>query len=179
MDYAVIPLAGTQLLVSVGDKLKVNRVSHSEGEVFEVIPLLVSENKELEVGLPQVDSYKVALEVIEHTKDDKLYVHRFKSKSRYRRKRGHRQPISIIEVKDIVKKRGKAEAKVEKDTSDKVAQDESDEFSRLEVSTRTKNALEQAGETDLSKLRKMSKEELMEIKGIGEKGADEIITKLK
>lgn len=177
MDYAVIPLAGSQFLVSPGDKLKVNRVPYKEGDTFEVTPFLISKGKNLEIGLPEVKNFNVALKVVEHGKDEKIYVRRFRSKSRYRRKKGHRQPISVLEVLEITGK-GKKTKELKAEEKEPIREEKVD-IDSLGLSTRTENALKDAGKTDLSKLSEMNKKELMEIKGIGEKGADEIITKLK
>ena len=101
MSYAVIGLSGSQFLVSEGDKLKVNRLLEKEGSKFSLVPLLVSGDEGALVGTPLVENVKVQLSVLEHKKDKKIAVRRFKSKSRYRKNKGHRQPVSIIEVVKI------------------------------------------------------------------------------
>ncbi len=178
MDYAVIPLAGSQFLVSPGDKLKVNRVPYEEGETFEIAPFLVSQGKKLEIGLPKTENFSVALKVLEHGKDKKIYVRRFKSKSRYRRKKGHRQPISVLEVLEITSNGKKSKEEKAKKTTKPKPTEKEETLKSLGLSTRTKNALKNAGKTDIANLADMSKDELLEIKGIGEKGAEEIMSKL-
>ena len=179
MNYAVVPLAGTQFLVSEGDEIQLNRVSQKEGETFSIIPLLVSKDKALEVGMPETKNYQVSLSVVEHTKGEKLYVRRFKSKSRYRKKKGHRQLISVLRVEEIVKI-GKSKQKKAAGETPEVEESAGEvELGALDLSTRTENALKKAGKTDISNLKKMSKEELKEIPGVGKKSAEEIIKKLK
>lgn len=198
MDYAVIPLAGTQFLVSEGDELQVNRVSQEEGETFTIVPFLVSKDKTLEIGMPETAQYQVSLSVVEHTKGEKLYVRRFKSKSRYRKKTGHRQLVSVLRVEEISMKsvdstRNEAAGKTPEvgSHSAKATRDRSAETSGVKeaagesaelpagLSTRAKNALRDARKTNVSELKKMTKDELKEISGIGEKSAEEIIAKLK
>lgn len=98
-NFAVIRLNSKQYIVRKGDKLKVDRVS--EKATIEV--LLADFDGNLMIGAPLVDNIALDLEVIEDRKDEKVEVRRYKSKSRYRKHKGHRQPISIISVKDIIK----------------------------------------------------------------------------
>lgn len=98
-NFAVIRLNSKQYIVKKGDKLKVDRVS--EKAAIEV--LLADFNGELMIGAPLVEGIAFDLEVIEDRKDEKVEVRRYKSKSRYRKHKGHRQPISIISVNDIIK----------------------------------------------------------------------------
>lgn len=158
--YAVIELSGSQFLVSEGDKLKVNRLSKDEGETFSLAPLLLVSEGEVFIGQPNVENALVELKILEHKKDKKIEVRRFKSKSRYRRKKGHRQPISLVEV-----------AKIKKGTKGAGG---TEGFKETELSMRTRNALEKAGIKSVKELREMSSEELLEIKGIGAKAVEEI-----
>lgn len=98
-NFAVIRLNSKQYIVREGDKLKVDRVS--EGASIEV--LLADFDGNLMIGAPLVEGIALDLEVIDERKDDKVEVRRYKSKSRYRKHKGHRQPISIISVNGISK----------------------------------------------------------------------------
>ena len=98
-NFAVIRLNSKQYIVRKGDKLKIDRVS--EGASIEV--LLADFEGDLMIGSPVVEGIALDLEVIEDRKDKKLEVRRYKSKSRYRKHKGHRQPISIVSVNDIIK----------------------------------------------------------------------------
>lgn len=194
MSYAVIELSGAQFLVSEGDKLKVNRLPEEEGKGFSLTPLLVSSDEGIRIGTPLVEGSSVRFRVLEHKKDKKIEVRRFKSKSRYRKHKGHRQPVSMVEVTRIsTRKSGEGKelgsgilGLSSKETSELSPKEPSSgEFAAelplesLKLSTRTKNALEKAGIKTVSELKKMSKKELLEIKGIGEKAVQEIFTDLK
>ena len=98
-NFAVIRLNSKQYIVRKGDKLKVDRVS--EGASIEV--LLADFDGTLMIGAPLVEGIALDLEVIEDRKDEKVEVRRYKSKSRYRKHKGHRQPISIVSVNGISK----------------------------------------------------------------------------
>lgn len=83
-------------MVKEGDTLEVTRQSELSCKT-----LFYKDENGTKVGTPYLEGIVVDLERIEDKKDDKVVVARFKSKSRYRRKRGHRQPISVVKVKSI------------------------------------------------------------------------------
>jgi len=170
MDYAVIEFSGSQILVSAGDKLKVNRVAEGEGKKISLVPLLVSLGGKVQIGQPEVEKAKVVLKVLEHGKDKKISVRRFKSKSRYRKNKGHRQGISVVEVVSIKGKGAKGTEGTKAAEATKVAKG----LAGLGLSTRTMNALESAGVDSATKLKKLSKEELLALPGIGAKAVEEI-----
>ena len=87
-------------MVKEGDTLEVTRQSELACKT-----LFYKTDTETKVGTPFLENIVVDLEKLEDKKDDKVVVARFKSKSRYRRKRGHRQPISVIKVKSIKEKK--------------------------------------------------------------------------
>lgn len=96
MKYAIIELAGRQFKISEGDVLE---VTHQE--VLSCPVLFYKDDSQTMIGVPYLEDVTVVLEKLEDKKDKKVVVARFKSKSRYRRKRGHRQPISVVTVKSI------------------------------------------------------------------------------
>lgn len=98
-NFVVIELNTKQYLVGLQDELKVDRVN--EKSALNI--LLSNVGGELVIGEPYVTDVGVKLEVIENKKDKKISVRRFKSKSRYRKNKGHRQPISMVKVKEIAK----------------------------------------------------------------------------
>lgn len=102
MKTAVIKTGGKQYLVKEGDVLKVEKLNAKEGEkvVFDNV-LLVFDEKDVSVGSPKVEGVKVEAEVLEQGRDKKLHVIRFRAKSRYFRKYGHRQPYSRIKISAI------------------------------------------------------------------------------
>ncbi len=98
---AVISLGGKQHLITVGANLDVNRLSNKVGDKIETDALMVSEGDKVKVGTPKVAKSKVSLKVLAHNKQKKVTVSRFRAKSRYRRKYGHRQPTTKVEVTAI------------------------------------------------------------------------------
>ncbi len=101
MKYAVIALQGKQYRVSEGDKITVDLLDQVAEENFVVTDVLLVNNEgKIEVGTPLVKA-KVTLKVLEHGKDAKLRVFKYKSKSKYRKTIGHRQNITNLEVVSI------------------------------------------------------------------------------
>lgn len=100
--FAVIKIGGGQEMVSEGDVLEVPRVEGKEGSTFKTKGvLLVGGLEKIKIGTPTVAGAEVILKILEHGKGKKVEIRKFRAKSRYRRKTGHRQPISKIQVERI------------------------------------------------------------------------------
>ena len=98
---AVIKTGGKQYLVQPGDKIKVEKLEKKEGETFSFTDvLLVEKNKKVEIGNPLVKA-EVEAKVLSHGKGDKIIVFKYKSKKRFKVKRGHRQPFTLVEIEAI------------------------------------------------------------------------------
>ena len=100
--YAIIQLAGKQYKVSEGDTLVVNRLDQAaEGEFTLTDVLLTASDKATNIGAPLVPKASVVLKVVDHHQGDKIMIFKYKSKSRYRRTNGHRQPETTLQVVKI------------------------------------------------------------------------------
>lgn len=101
MIFAVIATGGKQYLVKPGDKLNIEKLNLKEGEEFEFDKVLLVKNQDgLKIGQTQVD-VKVRAKVLEQGRGEKTMVFRFKSKTRYKKKKGHRQPFTRVEILEI------------------------------------------------------------------------------
>ncbi len=102
MDYAIFKSGGKQYRVSTGDTLDIEKITAEVGSIAEFGEVLaLSNNGELNVGTPTVEGAKVLAEVKEQRRDRKIIVFKYKSKTRYRRKLGHRQSYTRVTVQDI------------------------------------------------------------------------------
>lgn len=98
---AIIKTGGKQYLVKPGDKIKVEKLDKKEGENFSFTDvLLVEKSRKVEIGKPKVGA-EVEAKVLKHGKGDKVIVFKYKSKKRYSRKIGHRQPYTEVEITGI------------------------------------------------------------------------------
>ena len=102
MDYAIIKTGGKQYRVKQGDVLDVELLALDVGSIAEFDEVLaVSENGQVNFGSPTLSGAKVTAEVQSHYKDRKIIVFKYKSKTRYRRKQGHRQNYTRLLIQGI------------------------------------------------------------------------------
>jgi large subunit ribosomal protein L21 len=119
-SYAIVETGGKQYKVAPGQKIDVDRLTVGEGEDIELSRvLLIADGKDTVVGNPIIDGAKVVATCLSEGKSDKVIVFKYKPKVRYRRKKGHRQIYSKLEIKEIVKPGEEAAPK--KTTKKKVA----------------------------------------------------------
>jgi large subunit ribosomal protein L21 len=101
--FAVIKSGGRQYKVSVGQRLEVNRLPYEDGKQIEISDvLLISDADRSLVGAPLVENAKVLATVEGQARGKKLIVFKYKSKKRYRHRRGHRQELTVLTIDDIV-----------------------------------------------------------------------------
>lgn len=96
--FAVIESGSKQYHVKVGDVVKVEKLNAEVGAMYSFDSVLMVNGK---VGAPVVDGASVVAEVLENTKTDKVIVFKKKRRHNYRRKRGHRQQITVLRIKEI------------------------------------------------------------------------------
>ncbi|MBT4698845.1 MAG: 50S ribosomal protein L21 [Proteobacteria bacterium] len=125
MTFAVIKTGGKQYKVSTNDTIRIEKLDDEAGKKFEFKEvLLTTDNVTTEIGSPMVDGAYVEAELLKQTRNDKVIIFKKRRRQNSRRKRGHRQHVSIVKILKIYGKSGKllAEAKnttVEKKTSEK------------------------------------------------------------
>jgi large subunit ribosomal protein L21 len=101
--FAVIKSGGRQFKVSVGQTLEVERLPIDDGEQIRIEEvLLISDADRSMVGTPFVDNAAVLATVERQTRGEKLIVFKYKSKKRYRHRRGHRQELTVLRIDDIL-----------------------------------------------------------------------------
>jgi len=100
-EFAVIETGGKQYMVSEGERVKIEKITgkFKEGDkiTFDKI-LLVDNGKDTTIGTPYISGAKVKATLEEISRHKKINVIRFKSKSRYFKKRGHRQPYFQVHI---------------------------------------------------------------------------------
>ena len=100
--YAVIESCGKQYKVAEGDVVFFEKLDAEEGKkvTFDKV-ILVSDEEKIQIGNPYVKGVKVEGKVISHGKGKKIIVFKMKAKKNYRRKQGHRQPYTKVEITSI------------------------------------------------------------------------------
>ena len=102
MDYAVFKTGGKQYRVKPGDTLDVEKLPTAVGSIAEFGEVMaVSDGGEVTFGSPYISGARVLAEVQSHYKDRKLIVFKYQAKTRYRRKKSHRQTYTRLLIQDI------------------------------------------------------------------------------
>jgi len=105
MTFAVIKTGGKQYKVREGDQFLVEKIDQPVGAEFDFEEVLLIGNGEAEntkIGTPLVEGAKVKARVLEHIKGEKKIVFKYKPKTRYKKKKGHRQPYTKVEILQII-----------------------------------------------------------------------------
>ena len=102
-SYAVVQTGGKQYRVSPGDVIDVEKLDGDVGARVDLADvLLVDEDGSVSVGTPTVDGAKVTAEVADQFRGPKIIVYKYKAKTRYRRKNGHRQSYTRLRIRHIL-----------------------------------------------------------------------------
>lgn len=99
--YAIANISGKQYKVEAGNTLVVDRLNAEVNEELSFPVLLAVDGADVKVGAPNVKDVQVKVKVLAHVQDKKIVVYKYKAKKNERKKQGHRQPYSKIEVLKI------------------------------------------------------------------------------
>lgn len=171
--YAVIETGGKQYRVSKGDVLNVEKLGVEDGKAVEFDKVLVlNDDKETKFGTPYIEGAKVLAKVKESGKGSKIIVFKYKNKKDYRRKQGHRQPFTTVEitalkgtgatpVKEKKAVQPKADAKTEKAAATKVAKTEEKKSAKADKQAKEKKAEKPKASKPVKVSSAMKKDELI------------------
>jgi len=99
--YAVVKTGGKQYKVSEGDILKVEKLEGAVGDAIELGEVLMVGGEEVRIGTPLLPGAKVKAQIVQQDKDKKILVFKSKRRKGYRKKYGHRQPITRLKITGI------------------------------------------------------------------------------
>lgn len=100
--YAVIKTGGKQYRVAQGDKLRVEKLAGNIGDTVTLGEvLLVGEGEGVKIGTPVVGGAKVEAKIVAQDRGPKITIFKFRRRKNYRRKSGHRQPFTALEITGI------------------------------------------------------------------------------
>ncbi len=100
--YAIIRTGGRQYRAEVGKTLDVERLPYEVNDSFEITDvLLVGDDEQTVIGQPHVEGAAVKVTVTDQYRGDKIIVFKYRQRTNYRRKRGHRQYYTRLRVDDI------------------------------------------------------------------------------
>lgn len=99
--YAIVRAGGRQEKVSVGDVVVANRVEGEPGSEISLAALLVVDGEKVTSAPADLDKVSVTAKIIDHGKGEKVEIGKFKNKTGYRRRQGHRQALTTLKVTGI------------------------------------------------------------------------------
>ena len=99
--YAIVRSGGRQHKVAVGDVLEIDRVEAEVGSTVELLPLLVVDGDAVTADAKKLDKVKVSAEVLAETKGPKIRIIKYKNKTGYKKRQGHRQRYTQVKVTGI------------------------------------------------------------------------------
>ena len=101
--YAIVKTGGKQYKVAVDDVVTVEKVDGAPGDEISLVPLLLVDGDDVTTAADALASVTVSATVLEHTKGPKIRIHKFKNKTGYHKRQGHRQPLTRVQVTKIAK----------------------------------------------------------------------------
>ncbi|MFL0459693.1 50S ribosomal protein L21 [Kytococcus sedentarius] len=99
--YAIVRAGGRQEKVSVGDVLTVDKVAGEAGESIDLQPLLLVDGSTVTAASDKLAAASVTAEILGATKGPKITIQQYKNKTGYKRRQGHRQPLTEVKITAI------------------------------------------------------------------------------
>jgi len=99
--YAIVKTGGKQYKVAVGDVVKIEKLDAEQGASVSLPVALVVEGAKVTTSADALVKVAVTGEVLEHTKGPKIRIHKFKNKTGYHKRQGHRQQLTVVKVTGI------------------------------------------------------------------------------
>ena len=100
--FAIVQVGSLQYKITEGDQIEVNRLQSEEGKSLTLDQvLLYSNEKDVRVGQPYLKDVKVTAEVVKKTRGEKVVAFKFRRRKGYSRKVGHRQDLTVLNIKKI------------------------------------------------------------------------------
>jgi large subunit ribosomal protein L21 len=101
--YAIVKTGGKQYKVAVDDVVTVEKIDGAPGDEISLAPVLLVDGDDLTTDASALGAATVTATVVEHTKGPKIRIHKFKNKTGYHKRQGHRQPLTRVRVTGITK----------------------------------------------------------------------------
>ncbi|QWW20694.1 50S ribosomal protein L21 [Schaalia sp. 19OD2882] len=101
MVYAIVKAGGRQEKVSVGDVVVVDKLAEEIGASIELQPLMLVDGDKITVDADSLKKVTVKAEVVDTAKGPKISIIKYKNKTGYRKRQGHRQKMSVVKITEI------------------------------------------------------------------------------
>ena len=101
--YAIVKTGGKQYKVAEGDVITVEKLDAADGAEVNLAAILLVDGDTVTHEADKLAAAKITAEVVAQTKGPKIRIHKFKNKTGYHKRQGHRQPLTDVVVRDITK----------------------------------------------------------------------------
>ena len=99
--YAIVKTGGRQYKVAEGDLVKVEKIEGEPGSSVALTPILLVDGAEVTTSADKLAKVSVSAEIVEQTKGPKIKILKYKNKTGYKKRQGHRQPLTVLKVTGI------------------------------------------------------------------------------
>ncbi len=162
--YAIVEIAGQQFKVAKDQKVYVHRLQEAEGSkvTFDKV-MLIDNNGDVTIGAPAIKGAGVTAKVLGHLKGEKVIVFKKKRRKGYKKKNGHRQYLTEIQIEDIAASGSGAKKEVKKAAPKKVTK-KGDDLKKIEgIGPKIAETLAEAGILTFAALAKSEPSKIAEI----------------
>ena len=153
--YAIVEIAGQQFKVAKDQKVYVHRLKEAEGSkvTFNKV-MLLEDGKNVTIGAPAIEGAEVTAKILGHLKGDKVIVFKKKRRKGYKKKNGHRQYLSEIQIESI------AASGAKKAPAKKAAAPKKEEYIPSEEALEVFMRINEIGKREFNELKKFVPEQL-------------------
>ena len=99
--YAIVKTGGKQYKVAEGDLVKVEKIEGEPGSSVALTPILLVDGAEVTTSADKLAKVSVSAEIVEQTKGPKIKILKYTNKTGYKKRQGHRQPLTVLKVTGI------------------------------------------------------------------------------
>jgi large subunit ribosomal protein L21 len=99
--YAIVKTGGKQYKVAEGDVIEVEKLAGAPGDALTLSAVLLVDGDDIVTDAAALAAAEVSAELVAHTKGPKIRIHKFKNKTGYHKRQGHRQPLTQVKVTGI------------------------------------------------------------------------------
>ncbi|PFG28219.1 50S ribosomal protein L21 [Corynebacterium renale] len=99
--YAIVKTGGRQYKVAEGDLVKVEKIEGEPGDAVALTPVLLADGATVKAKASELEGVSVNAEIVEQTKARKIKIMKYKNKTGYKRRQGHRQPVTVLKITGI------------------------------------------------------------------------------
>ena len=99
--YAIVKTGGKQYKVAEGDIVKIEKIEGEPGSSVALTPVLLVDGADVKSKADDLSKVEVAAEIVEHARGPKIDIMKYKNKTGYKKRMGHRQPLTVVKITGI------------------------------------------------------------------------------